>query len=164
MDVEHHHIALAHAEHAYNKLVCALHEGVTAAHLLLDDKCNEASNYRGLLLGRPWGTGATFDELYVARLKTDISQSNIVVDVSQGVCSVTSSVEHMNHDQVSLELSKILNVILVSYPDDVKKRFRNKTVVNALFHVGKYQNNHEQYNLNAITQFFVLRKRQIMLL
>ena len=102
----------------------AFHEGVTAAHLLLDDKCNEASNYRGLLLGHPWGSGATFDELYVARLKTDISQANIVFDVSQDVCSVTSSVEHMNHDQISLELRKILNVILVSYPDDVKKRFR----------------------------------------
>ena len=75
MDLEHHHIALAHAEHAYNKLVGAFHEGVTAAHLLLDDKCNEASNYRGFLLGCPWGTGATLDELYVARLKTDISQA-----------------------------------------------------------------------------------------
>ena len=64
-----------------------------AAHLLFDDKCNEASNYRGLLLGCPWGMGATFDELYVARLKTDISQANIVFDVS-------SSVEHMNHDQI----------------------------------------------------------------
>ena len=31
MDLEHHHIALAHAEHAYNKLVGAFHEGVTAA-------------------------------------------------------------------------------------------------------------------------------------
>ena len=89
MDLEHHHIALAHAEHAYNKLVGAFHEGVTAAHLLLDDKCNEASNYRGLLLGHPWGTGATFDELYVARLKTDISQANIVFDVSQDVCNVS---------------------------------------------------------------------------
>ena len=97
MDLEHHHLALAKAEHAYNKMVGAFHEGVTAVHLLLDDKCNEASNYRGLLLGRHWGTGATFDELYVARLKTDISQANIVFDVSQDVlCSVTSSVEHMN--------------------------------------------------------------------
>ena len=161
MDVEHHHIALAHAEHAYNKLVCALHEGVTAAHLLLDDKCNEASNYRGLLLGRPWGTGATFDELYVARLKTDISQSNIVVDVSQGVCSFTSSVEHMNHDQVPLELSKILNVILVSYTDDVKKRFRNKTVVNALFHVGKYQNKQVQYNLKDHQISYILIRKML---
>ena len=76
----------------------------------------------------------------MARLKTDISQANIVFDVSQDVCSVTSSVEHMNHDQISPELRKILNVILASYPDDVKKRFQNKSVVNSLFHVGKYQN------------------------
>ena len=40
-------------------------------------------------------------------------------------------------------------MILVSYPDDVKKRFRNKTVVNALFHVGKYQNKHVQYNFKG---------------
>ena len=57
----------------------AFHDGVTTVHLLLYDKCNEASNYRGMLLGHPWGTGATFDELYVARLKTDISQANIVL-------------------------------------------------------------------------------------
>ena len=94
MDLEHHHLALAKAEHAYNKLVGAFHEGVTAAHLLVDDKCNEASNYRGLLLGRR-GTGATFDELYVAHLKTDITQANIVFDVSHDLCSVSSSVEHI---------------------------------------------------------------------
>ena len=153
----------AHAEHAYNKLVGAFHEGVTAAHLLLDDKCNEASNYRGLLLGCPRGNGATFDELYVAPLKIDISQANVVFDVSQDLCSVSTSVEHMNHDQISLDLRTILNVILVSYPDDVKKSFKKKSVVNALFHVGKYQNKHEHveqsvpachYNLQFSSEYF----------
>ena len=45
--------------------------------------------------------------------------------------------ESMNHDQISNELRKITDVILVPYPDDEKKRFGNKNVVNALFSVGK---------------------------
>ena len=44
--------------------------------------------------------------------------------------------ESMNHDQISIELRKITDVILVPYSDDEKKRFRNKSVVNALFNVG----------------------------
>ena len=81
MVLEHQQTALAKAKQAYNNLVCVFHEGVTAAHLLLDDKCIEASNYRGLLLGRPWGMGATFDELYLVRLKTDVTQARIAFDI-----------------------------------------------------------------------------------
>ena len=52
MDLECHHLALTKAEQAYNNLVGVIQKGVTAAHLLLDAKCNEASIYRGLL-GQP---------------------------------------------------------------------------------------------------------------
>ena len=66
-----------------------------------------------------------------------------------------------NHDQISLELRKILNVILVSYPDDVKKRFQNKSVVNALFHVGKYQNKRVQYNLKDHQISYILIRKML---
>ena len=81
---------------------------------------------------------------------------------TEAPASVTySSVEHMNHDQISLELRKILNVILVSYPDDVKKMFQKKSVVNALFHVGKYQNKHEQYNLKDHQISYILIRKML---
>ena len=67
----------------------------------------------------------------------------------------------MNHDQISIELCQILNVILVSYPDDVKIRFQKKSVVNTLFHVGKYQNKHEQYNLKDHQLSYILIRKML---
>ena len=80
--------------------------------------------------------GATFDELYLVRLKTDVTQARIAFDISHGRFTENSRVESMNHEQISIELRRIIDVILVPYPDDEKRRFGNKSVVNALFHVG----------------------------
>jgi len=161
MVLEHHQTALAKAEQAYNNLVCVFHEGVTAAHLLLDDKCIEASNYRGLLLGRPWGMGATFDELYLVRLKTDVTQARMAFDISHGRFTESSSVESMNHEQISIELRRIIDVILVPYPDDEKKRFGNKSVVNALFNVGKSQSKDVKYHLKDHQMSYILIRKML---
>ena len=55
--------------------------------------------------------------------------------------------ESMNHEQISIVLWRIIDVILVRYPDDEKKRFGNKSVVNALFNVGKSQSKDVKYHL-----------------
>ena len=91
---------------------------VTAAHLLLDDKCNEASIYRGLLRGRPWGTGATFDELYLARLRTDVAKAESVIYLRYVQITARTTVSSsMTHAQISRELRVYLDVILKAYPE-----------------------------------------------
>ena len=45
--------------------------------------------------------------------------------------------------------------------NDVKKRFQNKSVVNALFHVGKYQNKHVQYNLKDHQNSYILIRKML---
>ena len=102
LDLEHHHIEIAKAEQAYNNLVCLIQKGDTAAHLLLDDKCNEASNYRGLLLGHPWGTGVTFDELYFAWLRTDVAKAESVFYLRHVQITARTTVSSsMTHAQIS---------------------------------------------------------------
>ena len=126
MDLECHHLALTKAEQAYNNLVGVIQKGVTAAHLLLDDKCNEASIYRGLLLGCPWGTGATFDELYLAQLRTDVAMAESVFNLRYVQIDVRTTVSsRMTHAQISRELRVCLDVILKAYPE--KERIKLST-------------------------------------
>ena len=45
----------------------------------------------------------------------------------------------VNHGQISIELWRITDVILVPYPDDEKKRFGNKSVVKVKYHLKDHQ-------------------------
>ena len=65
--------------------------------------------------------GAAFDELYWVRLKTDVTQARIAFDISHGRFTESSSVESMTHEQISIELRRIIDLILVLYPDDEKR-------------------------------------------
>ncbi len=127
--VDHH----AAAEMAYKNLVTILNDDIEEARsLLLDEESPLAINYRGLLLGRPWGTGATYKELYWSRLKVDVSHSRVELDVRTG--QITTHVAETNDslEVITNQLQQITNWILMAFPVNDQRRFKQKGVVNAL--------------------------------
>ena len=71
-----------------------------------------------MLLGRPWGTGATFDELYLAWLRTDVAKAEIVFNLRHVQIDVRTTVSSsMTHAQISRELRVCLDVIQKAYPE-----------------------------------------------
>lgn len=127
--VDHH----AAAEMAYKNLVTILNDDIEEARsLLLDEESPLAINYRGLLLGRPWGTGATYKELYWSRLKVDVSHSRVELDVRTGLITTHVAETNDSLEVITNQLQQITNWILMAFPVNDQRRFKQKGVVNAL--------------------------------
>ena len=65
------------ANNAYSSIIKTFQDGVQTMSQLLSETDVTGRNYRGLLLGRSWGNGATVDEFITARLQHDVGYSEV---------------------------------------------------------------------------------------
>ena len=71
------------ANNAYSSIIKTFQDGVQTMSQLLSETDVTGRNYRGLLLGRSWGNGATVDEFITARLQHDVGYSEVTFYINQ---------------------------------------------------------------------------------
>ena len=107
----------AAAEKVYQDLVAMLKDDMKEARsLLLDEESPLASNYRGLLLGRLWGIGATYEELYWSRLRVDVLHTQ-VFNVCTGQFTMhESTLSVLSLEAITNRLQQITDWTLLAFP------------------------------------------------
>lgn len=135
--------ALQNAKEHYRNLLNNFQEGYLAANTLFDKSSDESSNLRGLLLGRDDGVGATYDELWLARLQFDVPFAMVKYDLStakivKDTDKVTSALDLV--DQLGVSIGVILANHLPSSHYAMfccGQKGINKSVVRTLHNIGK---------------------------
>ena len=109
-------LTIAEAEEAMRNLIFCFSNDNVNTNILLNRDCPIASSMRGLLLGRKESDGATWEELWIARLEHQVPLISITFDDFTGkVCGVTykSSVEALIPVQEAVDrLAKSTEVIV----------------------------------------------------
>ena len=108
-------LSLAQAEEEMRNLIMCFSKENVHTNILLNRDCPIASSMRGLLLGRNKHVGATWEELWIARVEHQVPLSSIMFDDLTGsVCGVTykPSVEALIPVQEAIDrLTKSTEVI-----------------------------------------------------
>jgi hypothetical protein len=141
-------LIVTEANSTYRQLVSCLTSGLDAASILLTEDSVLGKEYRGLLLGRASGEGATYYEFYVARLSHDVAADNVSISLmskdgkEQSVFVTNAS--SITRDEIVELLSETTAILLVSYTRRECLSFFydgkiNRAVVVALYGIGKQQ-------------------------
>ena len=133
------------ANTAYLSVINTLKSGLQDTTLLLCEDNQTGSNYRGILLGRSWGTGATVDEFITGRVQHDVncSELDIFIKAAQAHRTVLAS---LSNKGIIDQLCKTVQVLLKKYSIAEQMKFTsgknqvNPAVVAALFNVGRRKN------------------------
>ena len=130
---------------AYLSVITTLKSGLQDTSLLLCDNNPIGFNYRGMLLGRSSGTGATVDEFITGRVQHDVNFSELDIFLKAAQVHRTALASLSNKEIID-QLCKTVQVLLKKYPVTEQMKFTsgekqvNPAVVAVLFNVGKRKN------------------------
>jgi hypothetical protein len=141
---------VAHAENSLRDLMHCLDYQRVNSNILVKRDCPNASTLRGILLGRKVGVGATWDELWLARVAHQVPHIGLVFDDTTGrVSDVTfhPTVEVSITKTEALErLAKTTAIILKCWPPTLQQKMLrkdgmvNRTILGHLFDLHRRSN------------------------
>ena len=127
---------------AYLSVINTLKSGLQATSLLLCEANQTGKNYRGILLDRSWGTGATVDEFITGRVQHDVNCSELEIFLNAAQVHSTE-LKYLSNKEIIEQLCITVQDLLKKYSVTEQMKFTlgekpvNPSVVAALFNVGK---------------------------
>ena len=137
----------ARAKESFCELLACLGQDVVNSNILTKRNCPEAASLRGLLLGRKSGEGASWDELWLARLQQQVPNTEVTFNESTGLVTCinykTTTEQPLSKSETIDILSSVSEVVLKHWPSELqlmmlgKDGKLNRTLLVHLFHLSR---------------------------